>query len=62
MNYYQNIKDELIKEVDKKYNITNLKRYRQFYILIEKGATMWHQYGKEDFIKDYEDLLDNIIE
>ena len=33
----------LIKEVDGKYNTTNLKRFRQFYLLIEKGATMWHQ-------------------
>jgi len=30
-------------EVDKKYNISNLKRMRQFYWIIEKGATMWHQ-------------------
>ena len=34
---------KLIQEVDKKYNVTNLKRMRQFYWLIEKGATMWHQ-------------------
>ena len=26
-----------------KYNITKLKRIRQFYRIIEKGATMWHQ-------------------
>lgn len=39
----KNYSMKLINEVDKKYNITNLKRYRQFYILIEKGATMWHQ-------------------
>lgn len=25
------------------YNETNLKRIRQFYNTIEKGATMWHQ-------------------
>lgn len=30
-------------EVDKKYNKTNLKRMRQFYIMIEKGALMGHQ-------------------
>ena len=30
-------------ELDKKYNITTLKRIRQFYLLIEKGAAMRHQ-------------------
>lgn len=30
-------------DVNKKYNITNLKRMRQFYRMIQKGATMWHQ-------------------
>ena len=30
-------------EVDKKFNTTNLKRMRQFYKKIEKGATLWHQ-------------------
>ena len=34
---------KLINEVDKKYNETNLKRMRQFYWKIEKGATLWHQ-------------------
>ena len=34
---------KLIKEVDKKYNTTNLKRMRQFYNLIKKGATLSHQ-------------------
>ena len=34
---------KLTQEIDKKYNVTNLKRMRQFYLLIEKGATMWHQ-------------------
>lgn len=34
---------KLIGEVDKKYNETNLKRMRQFYWKIEKGATLWHQ-------------------
>ena len=29
---------KLIDEVDKKYNTTNLKRMRQFYKMIEKGA------------------------
>ncbi len=35
--------NKLIGEVNKKYNETNLKRMRQFYWIIEKGATMWHQ-------------------
>ena len=43
--------DGLIKEYSKKlseelggkYNITTLKRMRQFCLIIEKGATLWHQ-------------------
>ena len=27
----------------KGYTVSNLKRLRQFYILVEKGATLWHQ-------------------
>ena len=34
---------KLVNEVDKKYNITNLKRMRQFYLMIEKGAALRHQ-------------------
>ncbi len=34
---------KLVKEVGKKYNTTNLKRMRQFYSLIEKGAPVAHQ-------------------
>ena len=34
---------KLINEVDKKYNTTNLKRMRQFYLMIEKGAALRHQ-------------------
>ena len=33
----------LTKELGKGYNISSLKRFRQFYITIQKGATMWHQ-------------------
>ena len=33
----------LIKEVNKKYNTTLLKRIRKYYLIIEKGATLWHQ-------------------
>lgn len=34
---------QLITDVNKKYNITNLKRMRQFYRMIEKGAPLGHQ-------------------
>ena len=34
---------KLTKEVDKKYNATNLKRMRQFYKIVKKGATLSHQ-------------------
>ena len=39
----KNYSIKLTNEVDKKYNITNLKRYRQFYLMIEKGAPLGHQ-------------------
>ena len=38
---------KLSSEVNKKYNKTNLKRMRQFYIMIEKGALIGHQFRKE---------------
>ena len=34
---------KLTLDLGKGYNVTNLKRYRQFYILIQKGATLAHQ-------------------
>ena len=34
---------KLSQEIGKKYNITTLKRMRQFYLMIEKGAPMAHQ-------------------
>ena len=34
---------KLSQEIGKKYNITTLKRMRQFYLKIEKGAAMRHQ-------------------
>ena len=34
---------KLTLELGKGYNVTNLKRYRQFYILIQKGATLSNQ-------------------
>ena len=34
---------KLTEELGKWYTVSNLKRFRQFYILVEKGATLWHQ-------------------
>ena len=34
---------KLTKEFGKSYNPTTLKRIRKFYIMIKKGATLWHQ-------------------
>ena len=34
---------KLINEVGKKYNTTTLKRMRQFYHMVEKGAPLGHQ-------------------
>ena len=42
---------KLIIEVGKKYDITTLKRIRQFYLLIEKGATLWHQLSWSHYLK-----------
>ena len=35
--------ERLYNEIGKKYDITTLKRYRQFYLKIEKGAALRHQ-------------------
>ena len=35
--------ERLYNELGKKYDITTLKRYRQFYLKIEKGAALRHQ-------------------
>ena len=42
---------KLIQEVDKKYNVTNLKRMRQFYWLIEKGAPIAHQLSWSHYVE-----------
>ena len=42
---------KLIKEVNKKYNTTNLKRMRQFYWIIEKGAPMAHQLSWSHYVE-----------
>ena len=35
--------EKLTRELGKGYDITTLKRMRKFYIMIKKGATLWHQ-------------------
>lgn len=35
--------DKLTNEIGKGYTISSLKRMRQFYLIIKKGATLWHQ-------------------
>ena len=47
----KNYSIKLINEVNKKYNTTNLKRMRQFYWMIEKGATMSHQLSWSHYIE-----------
>ena len=51
---------KLSQEIGNKYNITTLKRMRQFYLIIEKGAAMRHQLSWSH----YRELLpiDNINE
>ncbi len=34
---------KLAEELGKGYNTSSLKRMRQFYIMVQKGATVWHQ-------------------
>ncbi len=42
---------KLTMDVDKKYNQTNLKRMRQFYNLIEKGAPLAHQLSWSHYVE-----------
>ena len=42
---------KLTKEIDKKYNTTLLKRIRQFYLLILKGATLSHQLPWSNYVE-----------
>ena len=42
---------KLTQELGKKYNTTTLKRIRQFYLLIEKGATMSHQLSWSHYVE-----------
>ena len=39
-NIIKEYSKKLTNELGKGYNITNLKRFRQFYLMIEKGATL----------------------
>ena len=42
---------KLKSELNKKYNIATLKRMRQFYYIIEKGATMSHQLSFSHYVE-----------
>ena len=42
-NLVKKISKRLTKELGKGYDFTTLKRMRKFYLIIEKGATLWHQ-------------------
>ena len=54
-NYGENIigkySIKLTQEVGKKYNTTTLKRMRQFYLLIEKGALLAHQLSWSHYVE-----------
>ena len=47
----KNYSNRLSKELGKGYNISNLKRMRQFYQLIEKGAPMAHQLSYSYYVE-----------
>ena len=62
---------KLTSELGKGYTISNLKRFRQFYLIIEKGATLSHQLSwshyseliplnKIDMINYYIKLIENL--
>lgn len=42
---------KLTNELGKGYTITSLKRMRQFYLIIEKGATLSHQLTWSHYIE-----------
>ena len=53
---------KLTNELGKGYTISNLKRFRQFYLLVIKGATLshqlsWSQYQEIIVLKDYIEIL-----
>ena len=43
--------EKLTQELGKKYNTTTLKRMRQFYLLIEKGARFGHQLSWSHYVE-----------
>ena len=43
--------EKLTKELGKGYDVSNLKRMRKFYLLIQKGATMSHQLSWSHYIE-----------
>ena len=43
--------EKLTQELGKKYNTTTLKRMRQFYLLIEKGARFGHQLSWSQYVE-----------
>lgn len=47
----KNYSNKLMNEVDKKYNATDLKRMRQFYRMIEKGATLSHYLSWSHYVE-----------
>ena len=52
---------KLTNELGKGYNSSTLKRMRQFYLLIEKGAPLahqlsWSQYQEIIVLKDYNEI------
>lgn len=42
----------LTNELGRKYEITTLKRMRQFYLMLEKGATLSHQLTWSHYYKE----------
>mgnify|MGYP006795264717 CR=1 FL=1 len=56
---------KLTNELGKGYNSSTLKRMRQFYLLIEKGAPLahqlsWSQYQEIIVLKDYQLLITSL--
>lgn len=49
----KNCSIQLMYEVGKKYNTTNLKRMRQFYRIIKKSAPLGHQLSWRHYRESY---------
>ncbi len=50
-NLIKEYSDKLVEEVNKKYDITTLKRMRKFYFLIQKGAPLAHQLSWSNYVE-----------